>query len=79
MPIELISSVITALGVAVPSIIATIVSNNSTRKLLSYRIEELEKKQDKHNQVITRTYELEKKSALHEEEIRKLEEEVHEK
>lgn len=34
------------------------------------RLDELEKKQDKHNQVIERTYALEKTAAIHEEEIK---------
>ncbi len=34
------------------------------------RLDQLEAKQDKHNKVIERTYELEKTAALHEEEIK---------
>ena len=33
--------------------------NDKTRALLDYRLGELERKQDKHNQVIERTYKLE--------------------
>ena len=39
-------------------------------KLTAYRIEQLEKKQDKHNAVIERTYRLEETVSLHEEKIK---------
>lgn len=39
-------------------------------KLTNYRIEQLEKKQDKHNQVIERVYQLEKNDAVRAEDIK---------
>lgn len=42
----------------------------ATSKLSNYRIEQLEKKVDKHNQIIERTYDLEKGQELLEEKIR---------
>lgn len=39
-------------------------------KLTNYRIEQLEKKVDKHNSIIERTYELEKKVAVLQEDIK---------
>lgn len=39
-------------------------------RLMNYRIEQLEKKVDKHNQVIDRVYKLEKRDAVVEEEIK---------
>ena len=39
-------------------------------KLTNYRIEQLEKKQDKHNQVIERVYHLEQHDAVVDEEIK---------
>ena len=39
-------------------------------KLTNYRIEQLEKKVEKHNQVIERVYELEKQEAVMDEEIK---------
>ena len=39
-------------------------------KLTNYRIEQLEKKQDKHNQVIERVYHLEQHDAVMDEEIK---------
>lgn len=46
---------------AVLSLVGVIVTNLSTRKVVIYRVEQLEKKVDKHNQVIERTYKLEQK------------------
>ena len=46
---------------AVLSLVGVICSNLSTRKVVIYRVEQLEKKVDKHNQVIERTYKLEQK------------------
>lgn len=42
----------------------------AANKLTTYRIEQLEKKVDKHNQVIERVYNLERKDAVEEEEIK---------
>lgn len=44
----------------------------TANKLTNYRIEQLEKKVEKHNQVIDRVYELEKALAVDEEEIEHL-------
>ena len=44
-------------------------ANRKSSALIAYRLEELEKKVDKHNTVIERTYELEKKMELAEEKI----------
>ena len=57
----IISSLISGLCVGIPSIIATIVTNKSSAKVMLFRIEELEKKQDKHNSVIERLYKVEEK------------------
>lgn len=42
----------------------------ASNKLTLYRLEQLEKKVDKHNSVIERTYQLEKRCDLHEEKIK---------
>ena len=52
------------------AIIVCVFQNSKTRALIEYRLMELEKKQDKHNDVIERTYKLEEASALHEEKIK---------
>ena len=52
---EVLKALISAIAVIVSGLISAIVSN----KLMAYRIEQLEKKVDKHNSVIDRTYHLE--------------------
>ena len=60
--------------VAVISLAGTLMgsyfANSKTTALLSYRMEQLEKKVDKHNSVIERTFELEKRAALTTEQIK---------
>lgn len=50
--------------VAVISLLGTLAgsyfANSKTTALLSYRMEQLEKKVEKHNQVVERTYKIEK-------------------
>ena len=53
-------------GSAIGSLIGVLTSSH----LLQYRIEQLEKKVDAHNNLITRTYELEKRAELTDEKIR---------
>ena len=48
-------------------------ANRKSAALLLYRLEQLEKKVDKHNEVIERTYALEKRSELQDERDRELE------
>lgn len=45
-------------------------SNKKSAALMGYRLGELEKKVDKHNQVIERTYKLEEQTAVLEEKIK---------
>lgn len=60
--------------VAVLSLVGTLVGTLAgiwtSSRLSVYRIEQLEKKVDKHNNLIERVYRLEKQSAVTEEEIR---------
>lgn len=44
--------------------------HNETIQLINYKLEELTKRVDKHNNVIERTYKLEEKTAIQEEKIR---------
>lgn len=59
--------------VAILSLIGTLVGSLfgilTANKLTNYRIEQLEKKVEKHNSVIERVYKLEKHEAVIEEEI----------
>lgn len=66
MATEIIISLITLLGSALGTFGGIFVNS----KLTAYRIEQLEKKQDKHNAVIERTYRLEEAVALQDEKIR---------
>lgn len=50
-----ISGIFQVLAILVSGVVSAVVSN----KLMKYRIEQLEKKVDKHNSVIDRTYHLE--------------------
>lgn len=62
---EVLHAVISAISVIASGLISAIVSN----KLMKYRIEQLEKKVDKHNSVIDRTYHLEAQVEVLENEI----------
>lgn len=59
--------------VAVLSFLGTVVGSFSGMKLMSYRIEQLEKRVDKHNNVIERVYNLERKDAIQDERIAEIE------
>ena len=66
MPTEIVVAVI-GFGVAVVGSLIGAIANG---KLMSYRIEQLEKKVDKHNSLIERTYKLEEKAEVFEEKIK---------
>lgn len=68
---EIIVAVITVIGV----IISNYFSNNSTRKLILYRIDQLEHKVNKHNNLIDRVYQLENRENIIETKIERLENE----
>lgn len=52
------------------SLLGTCVGSWGGLKLMSYRIEQLEKRVDKHNNVIERVYKLEQDEAVFEEQIK---------
>lgn len=62
---EVLNALISAGAVIISGLISAIISN----KLMAYRIEQLEKKVDKHNSVIDRTYRLEAEVEVIENEI----------
>ena len=66
---EIIVAVITVIGV----IISNYFSNNSTRKLILYRIDQLEHKVNKHNNLIERVYKLEDRENIIETKVERLE------
>lgn len=59
-----ITAIISGLCVAIPSIIATVTANRKDNSLIKYRIEKLENKVDKHNNIIERTYKLEERVSI---------------
>lgn len=63
-----------AIIVAILSLFGTLVGSFSgiitANKLVNYRLQQLEKKVEKHNQVIERVYKLEKHEAVLDEEMR---------
>ena len=60
--------------VSIISLIGTIITVWSGNRLTAYRIEQLEKKVKEHNNLIKRTYEIEKKLEIDEVRISDLEE-----
>ena len=62
-------AIISGLCVAIPSIITTISANKRNNELVIYRIGELEKKVSKHNNVVERMYEAEKRITVLENEV----------
>lgn len=68
---EIIVAVISGLCVAIPSILATISSNKKNNDLVVFRINQLDKKVQEHNNLIDRMYKVESRVALLEDEIKK--------
>lgn len=69
-------AIICGLIAGIVSITVALIQNSSTRKLIEYQISELKSEVERHNNVITRTYELEKTTALHSEKINSLEKKI---
>ena len=71
---------IATIVVAVLSLIGTLggayLANKKSTALIAYRLEQLEEKVNKHNSVIERTYELEKKETLVEHDIEEIKHQV---
>lgn len=65
MPVEVTVAIIGLIGSAVGSFTGIAVNS----RLTAYRIEQLEKKVEKHNTVIERTFKLEKAQAVMQEQI----------
>lgn len=66
----IIASCITGFVTLVVCLITQKAAHDKTEALLVYRLSELERKVDKHNNLIERTYELERRTALQEEKIK---------
>lgn len=59
-----------AVLVGVLSLIGTLAGSFGGMRLMAYRIEQLEKRVDKHNNVIERTFKLEEQNAVQDEQIK---------
>ena len=64
------TAVISGLCVAIPSVLATISSNKRNNDLVIYRINELDKRVSKHNNVIERMFKAEERISLLENEVK---------
>lgn len=65
---QLLVAILSMLGTIIGSLLGILAAN----KLTNYRIEQLEKRVEKHNNVIERVYKLEKDEAVMKEEIEHL-------
>lgn len=66
MPAEVITAALSLVGTLVGTLSGIALSSNLT----NYRIEQLEKKVEKHNNLITRTYKLEQEFAVMDEKVK---------
>ena len=66
MPAEVITAALSMVGTLVGTLGGIALSSNLT----NYRIEQLEKKVEKHNNLITRTYKLEQEFAVMDEKVK---------
>lgn len=63
-------SIIGGLCTAIPAILTTILSNRKSNAVLTYRIDQLEVEQKKHNNLIDRMYKVETRVTLLEDEMK---------
>lgn len=70
MNVAIISSLISATATLIVCIISNHSQNEKTRALLEYKLDELTKRVDKHNNVIERTYALEKNNEIQDEKLK---------
>ena len=66
MPAEVITAALSLVGTLIGTLGGIALSSNLT----NYRIEQLEKKVEKHNNLITRTYKLEQEFAVMDEKVK---------
>lgn len=69
----MVESLISGIVAIIVCVVSNAFQNNKTRELLEYRLTELEKKQDKHNSVIERTYKLEQSVAVLQQKVEDME------
>lgn len=68
--IPIITAIVSGGSAAIAAIVVAAIQHRKTVALLEYRLKELEAKVDKHNNVIERTYNLEKTAAVMENDIK---------
>ncbi len=73
---EIVIALISGLSVAIPSVIASIASGKRNNILIQFKIEELTKKVEKHNQVVERVFMLERENAVQNEKIKEIEKDI---
>ena len=64
------ATILSAVIAAAASIFVCIWNNNKQNAVMFYRLEQLEKKVEKHNNLVERTYHLEEQASVHEEKIK---------
>ena len=67
---ELTIAIVSGLCVAIPSVIATITANKKSSAITDFKIEELTKKVNMHNNLIDRMYHVETRVTVLEDEMR---------
>lgn len=67
---ELTIAIVSGLCVAVPSVIATVTANKKSSAITDFKIEELTKKVNLHNNLIDRMYHVETRVAVIEDELK---------
>ena len=63
-------TIVTALITGGLALIGVYISNSKSAALIAYRLQELEEKVQKHNNLVERTYKLEERTELQEEKIK---------
>lgn len=69
-------TIISAIISAGAAILVCVINNNKTVSLIDYRLKELEKKQDAHNNLVERVYKVEKQIGIDEQKIKANEENI---
>ena len=70
MQTEIMIAVISGGASAIAAIVVAAIQHRKTVAILDYRLGQLEAKVEKHNNLVERTYELEKRTDVQEEKIR---------
>ena len=69
---NILIALISGLCVAIPSIVATIVTSRDNKNIIAYRIEKKKKKVMAHNNLIDRMYKVENRITLVEDDVKDL-------